>query len=178
MRRRILVYAAAGALKDLFTSLFTHKTSNHFDENDRAEGLSLIYTQPRVWRSLGKPRKAVGRIRNDAAARSRTHSVGDVTSTPQEAGGKVLSRAAAAPDGREVFSRRSSPGVRDLGGFFFVFLRRWNQSLQQGLIGAARGLPQADAVISKSHDKFTLMEWREGRGCCLVMWWWWRWWGE
>lgn len=45
-RRRFLVYAAAGALKDLFTPLFMHKMSNHFDENDRAEGLSLIYTQP------------------------------------------------------------------------------------------------------------------------------------
>lgn len=66
MRRRFLVYAAAGALKDLFTSLFTPKTSNHFDENDRAGGLSLIYTQPRVWLSLGK---TVRTIRNIAEPR-------------------------------------------------------------------------------------------------------------
>lgn len=52
MRRRFLVYAAAAALKDLFTPLFMRKTSNHFDENDRAEGLSLIYTQPCMCFSL------------------------------------------------------------------------------------------------------------------------------
>lgn len=70
MRRRFLVYAAAGALKDLFTPLFTRKTSNHFDENDRAEGLSLIYTQPRVWLSLAKPGKAVGRITTQLRGRA------------------------------------------------------------------------------------------------------------
>lgn len=152
MRRRVLVYVTAGAPTGLFAPVFapvfTHETSNHFDENDRAEGPSLIYTQPRVWLSLGKPRKDVEGTGNDA------DSAGDVTSTPCS---KPAGRFPGVPLRRQT-AVRCFTGVRDLGVFTnLMYLKPVlaTRSYRRSTWPST----SADAVISKSHEKFTLMEW-------------------
>lgn len=151
----------------LFAPLFMHKVSNHFDENDRAEvPIAHLHLAPFV---VPPPKTSRKKKKTLSAERFlhciHTYSVVDVTSAPiarQKVCKKVLLNANSVPDGREVgFFSLVFKSERPLSFFSFLFSTSMKPVLANKVPSyrcSTWPSASADAVISKSHKKFTLTE--------------------